>query len=129
MFAELKCDEYLGEDPFSNINQLDKHHDELLLEMDLGKNFTYNELFTIFNIILEENLSNCKQFVQNKGLSPSKILTNTKESINVIVLHDNLIKEEIKMPNKNVVDEPCSDRQPIVNESEGKKLPDCLKLR
>jgi hypothetical protein len=47
----------------------------------------------------------------------------------VIVIHDKLSKEEIKTPNKNVVDEPSSDRQPIVNESEGKKLPDCLKLQ
>lgn len=39
IFAELKWDQYLGEDPFSNSCLMEKNQDDILHEMELGTAF------------------------------------------------------------------------------------------
>jgi hypothetical protein len=44
--------------------------------MEIGMAFKLYKLFAISKLILEENLSNCKEFGQKRGLSPSKIFAS-----------------------------------------------------
>jgi hypothetical protein len=101
--------------------------------MELGTTLRFCQLLAILNLILEENLSSRKELGKKRGLSPSKIFakalsiqTNMKESLNLMVLQDDLSKEKIKLQCKSVVSQPRLNRRPTFDKPEGKNA---MKLR